>query len=100
MTRSEFLRRLSVLFVPLAFAACGESEEDRRLARRNVELGDIPAAAVEAAKKAMPDVKISETWKNVDREGNLRSYELRGSGTGGKIREVRVSPTGEVLEME
>ena len=55
----------------------------------------------DAASKAVPGVKFDEAWKNLDREGKLHSYEIRGKNPAdGKIREVRVSLTGEILEME
>jgi hypothetical protein len=39
--------------------------------------------------------------KDLELGGKLHSYEIRGKNAAdGKTREVRVSPTGEVLEME
>ena len=52
-------------------------------------------------RKAVPEVKLDEAWKNLDGEGKLHSYEIRGRNPAdGKIREVRVSVTGEILEKE
>ena len=60
-----------------------------------------PEPVREAARKAIPGVKLDEAWKNLDREGKLHSYEIRGRNPAdGKIREVRVSLTGEILETE
>ena len=61
----------------------------------------VPALVRDAARKAIPGVNLNEAWKNLDREGKLHSYEIRGkTAADGKIREVRVSLTGEILEME
>jgi hypothetical protein len=55
----------------------------------------------DGAKRAIPGVDFNEAWKNLDRLGRLHSYEIRGKNVAdGKIREVRVSLTGEILEME
>ena len=60
----------------------------------------MPEPVREAARKAVPGVKLDEAWKNLDREGKLHSYEIRGRNPAdGKIREVRVSLTGEILEI-
>ena len=49
----------------------------------------------------MPNVEFKEAWQNLDSQGKLHSYEIRGrQASDGKIREVRVSPTGEILESE
>ena len=56
---------------------------------------------MKAAKKALPDVTFQDAFKNL-RTGDrsFHSYELRGRTAQGKIREVRVSTDGRVLEME
>jgi hypothetical protein len=92
-----------VLFVAgaLAFPGCGEHDEPPGLTKSAVAFDDVPAPVREAATKAVPGVKLGEAWKNLDREGKLHSYEIRGKNpTDGKIREVRVSTTGEILEQE
>ena len=44
---------------------------------------------------------LVRAWKNLDRETKaLHSYEVRGRAANGKVREVRVSTDGKVLEME
>ncbi len=46
-------------------------------------------------------MKLNEAWKNLASGGKLHSYEIRGKNAAdGKTREVRVSLTGEILEME
>jgi hypothetical protein len=55
----------------------------------------------DAARKAVPEAKLDEAWKNLDGEGKLHSYEIRGRNpANGKSREVRVSIKGEILEQE
>jgi hypothetical protein len=36
----------------------------------------------------------------VDKDGKVQSYEVRGRNENGKVREVRVSESGQILEME
>ena len=72
------------------------------MTKKSVAFNDVPEPVREAARKALPPgVKLDEAWQNLDREAKLHSYELRGrNASDGKIREVRVSQTGEILEME
>ena len=63
-----------------------------------VPLDQIPAAAMKAAKGELPDVTFENAWKVKSESGE--AYEIRGKTKVGKIREIRVSATGEVLELE
>ncbi len=85
----------------LLTAGLGCSEEEPR--QRNtpdIALSEVPPNVMEQAKKSLPDVEFEEAWKVLDAEGHMEGYEVRGKNKVGKIREVRVSPEGKVLEME
>ena len=81
---------------------CGEHDELPGMTKKAIAFDEVPESVRDAARKALPPaVKLDEAWKNLDREAKLHSYELRGrNSTDGKIREVRVSTTGQILEME
>lgn len=107
MAISEIRSRLNpLLLVPIVcvlalHAGCGREDDDEpKLARRAAEMADLPQAVRDAAQKALPDVKFTDVWRNVDADGNLHSYEIRGKAPAGKIREARVDPNGKILEME
>ena len=71
------------------------------MTKQAVKFDDVPENVRAAASKAIPGVKLNEAWKNLEREGKLHSYEIRGKNAAdGKTREVRVSLTGEILETE
>jgi hypothetical protein len=94
-----------LLAISLALATlggCGEHDEPPGLTKQAVAFNDVPEPVREAARKALPPgVKLDEAWKNLDREGKLHSYEIRGQNAAdGKIREVRVSLTRQILETE
>lgn len=82
------------------FTGCGEHDADAPFARRTTTVAELPENVSAAAKKELPDVDFSEAWKNVDRDDKLQSYEIRGRNKNGKIREVRVSLDGKILEKE
>jgi hypothetical protein len=83
------------------FVGCGDHDELPEVTKQAVKFDDVPENVRTAANKAIPGVKFNEAWKNLASEGKLHSYEIRGKNAAdGKIREVRVSPTGEILEME
>jgi hypothetical protein len=87
--------------VALALAAgCGEREAEEQFARRTITVKDVPAAVMEGASRELPGVDFTEAWKNVEADGALHSYEIRGRNPNGKIREVRVAADGKILEIE
>jgi hypothetical protein len=80
---------------------CGERDEPPGLTKKAVAVAELPAPVSQAAARTLRGVKIDEAWENRDPQGKLHSYEVRGrSPSNGKIREVRVSTTGQVLEEE
>jgi hypothetical protein len=90
-----------VIFLVVGSQGCGEHDEPPEMTKQAVKFDEVPEAVRSSASKALPDVKLNEAWKNLGRGGKLHSYEIRGKNpTDGKTREVRVSLTGEILEME
>jgi hypothetical protein len=92
---------LVLLAVVLPFPGCGEHDEPPGTTKQAVNFEDVPENVRAAASKAIPGIKFNEAWKNIERGGKLHSYEIRGKNPAdGKMREVRVSLTGEILEQE
>lgn len=98
--RARWLGAWAVLAAALA-AGCGEHDELPDITKQAVKYEDVPEDVRGAATKAIPGIKFSEAWKNLDKSAKLHSYEIRGKNPAdGKTREVRVSPSGEILEKE
>jgi hypothetical protein len=87
------------LALPIA-GGCGEDPDLPKGVRKKIAVDEIPEPIRAAAQKALPGIKFTEAWKNLDREQKLHSYEIKGRSAKGKIREARVSLTGEILELE
>ncbi len=80
---------------------CGDTDLPASLTKKAIAIDQVPNTLRAAAKKEIPSVEFKEAWQNLDAQGKLHSYEIRGrQASDGKIREVRVSLTGEVLEKE
>jgi hypothetical protein len=60
-----------------------------------VELTSLPPAVSKSAQAEHPDMKFETAWKTA--EGH---YEVRGKANTGKIYDVKVSETGQVLEVD
>jgi hypothetical protein len=91
----------AVVLLAVAAPGCGDRDEQPALKKKSVALGSVPADVVKTATGTLKGVQLEEAWENLDREGKLHSYELRGRvPSSGKIREARVSPEGKVLEVE
>jgi hypothetical protein len=106
MGRGPHLRFLSNLVVGLStvvlgVGGCDDGDLPPGITKKAVSIDEVPEALRVAAKKTIPGVDFKEAWQNLDGQGKLHSYEIRGQqASNGKIREVRVSPTGEILESE
>jgi hypothetical protein len=105
---TTLLRGRRVLFT-LAFGAltcgfssgCGDHDLPPGITKKAVAINEVPEALRTVARKEVPGVDFNEAWQNLDTQGKLHSYEIRGrQASNGKIREVRVSLTGEILEAE
>jgi hypothetical protein len=84
-----------------ALGGCGDRDLPPGITKKAVAIGEVPEPLRSAAKKAIPGVDFNEAWQNLGPEGKLHSYEIRGrQASNGKIREVRVSQAGEILESE
>jgi hypothetical protein len=98
---SRALKVAALLAASFSPPGCGDPDLPPALTKQAVKVDDVPEPVRAAARKAVPGVNLNEAWKNLDREGKLHSYEIRGKNTAnGKIHEVRVSLTGEILEKE
>jgi hypothetical protein len=80
------------LFV--AISGCGEQAEREK----TVALEQIPAEAMAAATKALPDIKFERA--QIIKVDGKEVYEIRGKNKSGKIKEVEVTASGEVVEIE
>lgn len=90
--------RLGSMFLPLALAACLSGCEGRLEPDESVAIEQVPEPVMKAAKKALPDVKFTTAWK--ERVGGEDAYEVRGQNARGRIRDVKVSASGKVLELD
>lgn len=90
------MRRLTkwMAVATLAVGGCGENEE--RL--EPVPLDKLPPGSMEAAAKALPDVKFDRARKA--RFDGKDAFEIIGKDKRGKTREVEVSTEGKVLDIE
>jgi len=99
----RFLSSLIVGLAPivLVIGGCDDGDLPPGISKKAVSFDEVPEALRAAARKTIPGVVFKEAWQNLDGQGKLHSYEIRGKqASNGKIREVRVSPTGEILESE
>ena len=60
-----------------------------------VPLEEVPEPLVTKARETLPEVKFDHA-----RRLSNGNYEIRGKGQKGKVREVELKPSGEVVEIE
>jgi hypothetical protein len=95
-SRGLMMRVKAVLSAFLLLTMWGCGEEVVRM--ESVPLDKLPAGSMEAATKALPDVKFNEARKA--KFNGQDAFEIRGKDKRGKIREVEVSTSGQILEIE
>jgi hypothetical protein len=87
-------KTISLAFLLLLACGCGESVE--RL--EPVPLDQLPPGSMESAAKAVPGVKFERARKA--KLNGQDVYEIIGKDKRGKTREVEVSTSGKVVEIE
>ena len=87
------MRRFLLLPVLMAVAGCGQSGVTEH--RTAITIDRVPSNVLKIAQDKFPDIKFDEAWKH-----DTGVIEVRGKAKNGKIREVEVSPAGEIVEIE
>ena len=88
--------KTKLLVVPLLALACGCAKEPT--ADEIVPLEQVPPKVMDSARKRLPGYTFDTVYKM--RIEGRDAYEVRGKDKRGKVREVEVSATGEVLGVE
>ena len=89
--KKTLLLSLTVVFL----SGCGD---DAPKGDEVVALENIPPNLMEIAKKELPGIKFDEAFKmKVDGKD---AFEIRGKDSRGKVREIELSTTGEIIEIE
>jgi hypothetical protein len=84
------MRRFFFWMVLCLIAGCG-TEAPGEL----IPLERLPDGHLKTAQESLPDVQFENALKRSD-----GSYEVRGKDKKGKVRDVEMSASGEVLEIE
>ena len=88
------MRRSVLLAVLLVTSGCGGMPSSDEI----VPIEQVPAPVMDAARKQLPGYTFDTVYKmKIDGKD---AYEVRGKDKKGKVREVEVSATGEVLGVE
>ena len=87
--------RKFLLFIALtlAFSGCGQSGVVEH--RTAMTIDQVQHNVLKVAQDKFPEIKFDEAWKL-----DTGVIEVRGKAKTGKIREVEVSPAGEIVEIE
>ena len=88
-------RLVASLFVALSFAAGCAQPKPTEPAEEKMALDAVPAGVLDAAKKQQPGVEFQ--WAKKSWQDGVLIYKVQGESSEGKIHEVDVNATGEVV---
>lgn len=92
------MRRMSMMACLLALAAggCGEKLESVEM----IPVDKLPEPVIATAQEKLPDVKFDTAWKEHEKSDGEDVFEVRGKMSNGKTRDIKVSASGKVLEVD
>ena len=90
----RFRRAIAITGLSVVLIGCDKPIEDST----PIDVDKVPAKVMEVAKKELPGVEFEKAWTG--KSGGETAYEVRGRNDRGKTREVRISASGKVLEIE
>ncbi|HEV8002163.1 MAG TPA: hypothetical protein VGP63_19900 [Planctomycetaceae bacterium] len=82
-------RKAAVLIILVALAGCGQPTA------APIPLEQVPASIMKISQEKLPDVKFDRAVRRAD-----GSYEISGNDKKGKVRDVELTASGEVTEVE
>ena len=80
----------------VAASGCGEVLEPTEM----IPVENLPEPVLKTAKEKLPDVKFDTAWKEHEQEDGEEVFEVRGKANGGKTRDIKVTASGKVLEVD
>ena len=83
-------------FLLLAISGCGEILEPTEM----VPVEQLPDPVLKTAQEKLPDVKFDTAWKEHEQEDGEEVFEVRGKTKSGKTRDIKVTASGKVLEVD
>jgi hypothetical protein len=88
----------NALLLALLLIVAGGCESAAPESDEIVPIEQVPAGVMDAARKTLPGFAFDTVYKmKVDGKD---AYEVRGKDKRGKVREVEVSASGEILAVE
>ncbi len=84
------IRKVLVIVVLLSLGGCGSGSP-----AAPIPLDQVPASIMKISQEKLPEVKFDRALRRAD-----GSYEISGKDKKGKVRDVELTATGEVTEVE
>ena len=75
---------------------CGKSLENVEM----VPIEKVPEPVMKVATEKLPGVNFDTAWKEPEQKNGEDVYEVRGKTSNGKTRDIKVTGSGTVLEVD
>jgi hypothetical protein len=87
------MRRCFMILALIVVTGCGSGGGPEK--KEPVALDQVPENVMKVAKEKLPDVTFDKAVRKPNGE-----YEIIGKNKQGKVREIDITPAGEVTEIE
>jgi hypothetical protein len=87
-------RRIAIASITALALGCGEKIS----VPEQVPIAQVPTKVLDVAKKQLPGYDFDRAWKTTADGEN--AYEIRGQNDQGKVRDVKVTVSGKVVEID
>jgi len=85
------MRTFLLIVFSVLMAGCGDVSPSGQ----NVPLDKVPQEVMDVAKQKLPGITFEQAWTTPT--GN---YEVRGRDKNGKVRDIQLKPSGDIVEVD
>jgi len=83
------------MFLLIVFSVLMAGCEHETPSGQNVPLDKVPPGVMGVAKQELPGITFEQAWTTPT--GN---YEVRGRDKNGKVRDIQLKPSGDIVEVD
>jgi hypothetical protein len=89
------MRIILCLLLAIVLSGCGQGQGTGEPQSQAIPIDRVPPELVKIAQEKLPGIKFDHAHRKPNGD-----WEIRGKGPNGKVREVELTSSGELVEIE